>query len=865
MSYIDDLNDAASRAQDAADTAEGASQILFDVANGDSVSTVTTGSGEVKTVAKAIADIEASFEGGLFNSTVEEVVLADGQTVVTLTEATTDSMQLYVEGAREFDFEITGTDSFELSESFPAGTRIWVVSSEIYADVTTTLVEDSKGTSRTLSGWADGQVYSYTTLSDALSDTKLNVGAYVQTAGYNDPLDGGANRYQCVASGSAEGDGGRFIDHPNSPVQLKGMFPNGIDIRQFGATKGGVVDSTSAINAALTYGKGTVVKGEGTYRCTETVYVPSGTTLQGPGSLGGWRPAPFASTVSGLFDADVGLTLLFTGDGAKIHTVDFLSDGRQCGYVRDNPDRPFTNNYDAEFALADFTNKDASGATRATLKEFSACVVCGDGDEGSWHQANLKNLRVVPSCPGDDETYGVKGYGFQEEVRPWSHWDVGVWGQSTWFSQYENVQVVGYYDIRGILLTVFGTEDGPDSPQLDGNGYSEFTLLDKCKVQGGISLRSGDYWPITAVTADTVSVEWTPSHRFETSGSLRTEDGFFSYTGLEYDGDSTLTFTGTSSTANFTPSGGGYATAIQLTSNVGFANTTLSRSEFTDFAHMSRLHTASPEFAPYQMEARAAVEMSGDPLRGIKFMNTSVFGNGEVMYHFGHARDVEFFGCYCEPKSWKLTADGASQAAGACFIAGPDADYLAANGVSVYSGNVTNYGQHFVGGLQMAPQRPTSTTNRVSGVTDAFNTRHFFDDRRAFNTNTSGGFATDEFVQSAPNGYEYTLGTWSLTGSFYQHLRTDGSATYLGDDSVILYPSGNVDLTGNLRPGVGLNPDLGASTRRFGRFYTEDINVSSTVVANSYTADGNNGVSGSFTTIDGKTITVTSGIVTGIA
>ncbi len=135
MSYIDDLNDAASRAQDAADTAEGASQILFDVANGDSVSTVTTASGEVKTVAKAIADIEASFEGGLFNSTVEEVTLADGQTAVTLTNATTDSMQLYVEGAREFDFEITGTDSFELSESFPAGTRIWVVSGEAYSDL----------------------------------------------------------------------------------------------------------------------------------------------------------------------------------------------------------------------------------------------------------------------------------------------------------------------------------------------------------------------------------------------------------------------------------------------------------------------------------------------------------------------------------------------------------------------------------------------------------------------------------------------------------------------------------------------------------------------------------------------------------
>ncbi len=220
MSYIDDLNDAASRAQDAADTAEGASQILFDVANGDSVSTVTTASGEVKTVAKAIADIEASFEGGLFNSTVEEVTLADGQTVVTLTEATTDSMQLYVEGAREFDFDITGTDSFELSESFPAGTRIWVVSSEIYADVTTTLVEDSKGVSRTLTSWVDGVQYTYDTLADAQADEAITVGSRIVILGDEAAFDGGGCKLDVVASGG------------EISLTASGLTANRVDARQ---------------------------------------------------------------------------------------------------------------------------------------------------------------------------------------------------------------------------------------------------------------------------------------------------------------------------------------------------------------------------------------------------------------------------------------------------------------------------------------------------------------------------------------------------------------------------------------------------------------------------------------------------------
>ena len=182
----------------------------------------------------------------------EEITLALDQTEVSLTNASTSNMELYIEGAREFDFTVTGQKTFELPESFPTGTRIWVVSAEVYADAENIIVESTAGSSRTLKGWVDGQVYSYATLADVFAETELKVGTYVQTEGYNAALDYGANRYLCVPVGTEVADGGRFIDHPNSPVQLKGIFPTGV-IRpeQYGAHGGGVEDDTDAFRRML--------------------------------------------------------------------------------------------------------------------------------------------------------------------------------------------------------------------------------------------------------------------------------------------------------------------------------------------------------------------------------------------------------------------------------------------------------------------------------------------------------------------------------------------------------------------------------------------------------------------------------------
>lgn len=237
MSYIDDLNQAAAQALAASASATESSQIISDVANGDENTTVTTANGEVKSLAKAIADITAELKSGVFSTTTEVITLEAGQTLVTLTETTTNGMQLYVEGVREFDFTITSESSFTLSEALPEGTRIWVVGVEFGEDTSTSsVVEGSTGVTRTLGNWVAGIDFTFTSVQDMKSDEALAIGSKVSTLGYYTEGDGGSNSYVVVDSLEGSADEGYLVALDNG-LLAKGLFPDGtLDPRQFGAT-----------------------------------------------------------------------------------------------------------------------------------------------------------------------------------------------------------------------------------------------------------------------------------------------------------------------------------------------------------------------------------------------------------------------------------------------------------------------------------------------------------------------------------------------------------------------------------------------------------------------------------------------------
>ncbi|WP_444894905.1 phage tail-collar fiber domain-containing protein [Microbulbifer sp. SSSA005] len=119
----------------------------------------------------------------------------------------------------------------------------------------------------------------FTNLADFLADVQLREGQFVEILGREVAGDDGANAYQMVSANTAAHDNGSYIDHPNSGLQAKGMFPKGVVyLEQFGATSGGSVLENSEVQAALDFARDQNLpwRGRGNYWVEAvTAYTPS--------------------------------------------------------------------------------------------------------------------------------------------------------------------------------------------------------------------------------------------------------------------------------------------------------------------------------------------------------------------------------------------------------------------------------------------------------------------------------------------------------------------------------------------------------------------------------------------------------------
>lgn len=111
------------------------------------------------------------------------------------------------------------------------------------------------------------------------AEPSLTAGAYVCTAGYYEPNDGGGASYLIRAKADADIDDGGGLHYLSNDLVAKLIVENGtVNVKQFGAKGDGTVDDSNAIQQAVNSKYSSVYIPKGTYLISKTISVP--TTLK---------------------------------------------------------------------------------------------------------------------------------------------------------------------------------------------------------------------------------------------------------------------------------------------------------------------------------------------------------------------------------------------------------------------------------------------------------------------------------------------------------------------------------------------------------------------------------------------------------
>ncbi|HAZ8605232.1 TPA: hypothetical protein J8M59_001995 [Escherichia coli] len=392
----------------------------------------------------------------------------------------------------------------------------------------------------------------------------------------------------------------------------------------------------AAWQAALNTGK--VIYGtDNAYVITDTLTPVSGGGIIGLG-VGKWVSGYTATFAP---DITTGTTFLMYGVGNKKYTVDCVSNMDVSGGVVSNPssEDPYTTTAPASsYDLLDFTNGDANGATRATLKPFSAAILMPETG-----CVRLENFRIVPYFNGLDGYKDIANTGLGDE------WDVGIWSRASFGNEYRNLQVVGYWRKTALLKTNI-----PVSGTLAAQGEDENYY--HCRFQGfkGVSIRAHDVFRITAVTSSTIEIPWSSSHTFETSGVLRSGGRNFTYSGLSVSGDK-LVFTGVSNASEATV---GSTIRRNDIDNFGMAGTQFFDCYITSLYHHTHLLATSQYLSQPFSRPSECMEVSGEPVRGVQVHAGTIQGWDDVLIHLHDCGNMNFYSTYFESQQAYVTING---------------------------------------------------------------------------------------------------------------------------------------------------------------------------------------------------------------
>ena len=177
-----------------------------------------------------------------------------------------------------------------------------------------------------------------------------------------------------------------------------------------------------------------------------------------------------------------GTHFYFCGTGAKIHTMDIISNTQPVHTI---------GGVACEFLH--FTKQDSAGGAPATPKPFSVAWLAS-------HNSVLKDCRIIPNHGN-----GLDGYLTRSGVLS-DEWDIGVWAKHPQEALFQNVQSVGHWRMAAWLQTESPTGD------LQWN-TSERARYEKCVGVGvrGLAIRHHPVYWITANTASSITIKWVPS------------------------------------------------------------------------------------------------------------------------------------------------------------------------------------------------------------------------------------------------------------------------------------------------------------------------------------------------------------------
>jgi hypothetical protein len=536
------------------------------------------------------------------------------------------------------------------------------------------------------------------------------------------------------------------------------------------------VQNVAAINAAEAWCSVLGMRLEyptGVVHCTGRVNWHDQVEGVGLGGMPNWRVAPLTltpenSTPAAMFDNVIGSELRFIGSGVRDLTIPNVTSSRQCGFGRVNPIRPWVNAFDGRFDLLDLSNQDANGATPATMRAFSTAVHLRTN---TLSAPRRRNIRITLACDGvsDDGGHTLEGYKIDSSAPATADYDVGLYVQSPWQARVEDVQILGYWKLRGMLMTTM--REGGDQFA----GYAEGNIFRGMMVQGGTAVRSADSWPVIAKTVDSVTIPWTASHQFTGSGTLRIGPSFatfstFTYSGLTYDaangGTLTLAITsGDTASINVTTESGSPHHVV-LSGGAGPALTTFENCQLYDLSHTSLVPEPGLGL-PY----RAGLEVSGPTTRAIRVTGASYLHTlGPLPVMIGHAADFQLSDAYVEPRRWRITFGGELQLRGGVIIAGPHPDQNALCGTT-YNGPFFARGRWQHTSVNMAPLMPVSGGGYYSSEVNA----GFFNPRTYEPPPEQNSLTSKDISRVGVRGRNNTIAARRADGTWLTGLQVRGS------------------------------------------------------------------------------------------